>query len=187
MPRRGRDRTSTGRPAGWSSRTSSSLGRDCWWRRLHCRSVGCPAQLGITAPVASNHMSGTSCVLSPRCWAARLTDRDSPLVRRAVADPGSGAAMEVKRGAVLRVRRPRSHVRGVGGDEEVAPGSRGKQVHEDYAHRPVLLGDDRRSQVRRPDSARSARRAGELAIAPQCRRGQVRDASCEEYCTSPIT
>ena len=111
--------------------------------------------------VASNHMSGTNCTLSPLVR-ARFSCGGSPLVRRSIADPGGSAAVEVEGGAVLRVRRTRSHVGCVHGDEQVASGTCGKQVLEKDAYWPVLLSKDRRSEIRR---CTGCRRADELAVA----------------------
>ena len=108
--------------------------------------------------------------------AQRFTSRRNPLVRRAVADPRRDAAVQVDRGAVLRVAArgdrlsgarlaqdvglggepgrvghagawPRPDDRRVHREEEVARGARGQSVGELDADRPALLGDDQRPQV----------------------------------------
>ena len=75
-----------------------------------------------------------------------------PLIRCAVADPRSGAAVQVQGGAVLCVvtserTHARAHDGGVHRQEEVAGGAGRQVVRELDAHRPIPLRDDRRSQV----------------------------------------
>ncbi len=79
--------------------------------------------------------------------------------------------MEVKGGAVLSVRRARSHVGGVHRNEQVSSDASGEHVLEEHAHRPVLDGKDYGSQVGRSTHPAWAI---ELAVAPQRCRRQVR-------------
>ncbi|WP_148208173.1 hypothetical protein [Methanosphaerula palustris] len=86
-----------------------------------------------------------------------LTGRGDPLLRRAIADPGGGATMEVDVRTVLRVihrhgvHAERAHAcahdGGVDGQEEVAAGAGGQFIGELDPDRPVALGHDRRAEV----------------------------------------
>src|SRR5207253_6415141 len=84
-----------------------------------------------------------------RCW-------NSPLVRSAIADPRSVAAVEVQRGAVLQIGLPirvvsGTHVGVVRGNEEITGVARcrcrGKAVGKLHSHRPAFLGQDYRAEI----------------------------------------
>ena len=89
--------------------------------------------------------------------------------------------MEVKRRAVLRVRRPAgpacAHIRRVHRDEEIAASARRQAVREFHRARPVLVGEDHRPEIRlgvAPLGGGTARAArGNLHVAAQGGRRQV--------------
>ncbi len=100
-----------------------------------------------------NHVGdvGGRCALLQR---RALAGGRGPLVRRAVADPRGGAAVQVQRRAVLGVvgavgARAGAHHRDIGRDEEIAAGADRETIGELDAHRPVGLRDDDRAEVMR--------------------------------------
>ena len=107
-----------------------------------------------------------------------LAGRRRPLVRRAVADPRGRAAVQVERGAVLRVEadavgaRAGAHRGRVDRQEQVAAGAGRELVDELDADRAVLVRDDRRPEVARRRQGRHAA-AVHLHVALELRRGQV--------------